>query len=274
MILCWNRQPREVVDAPAGVQDLVGWGSGQPGLVLDMEVGGPACSSRVGGSWSLRFLPTQAILWFYDSMINFRQWKHLTDASTVQNPGDVSDVLILAVKCRKHSTSMKILKSWAFTKAPTSMVGFRLFKLRAYVLHKTHRFYSPLKLFLLWIHRITESQNHSMAEVGRSLWVQLLLKQGHQEQNAQAHTQVVFEPPMTLWRRLHNLTGQPTWYRSTSWCSEGMAYAHLIKHNIFFSWNWLPCHPKSYRPKSFSLNNVSAAGCCTWPALMFLARLP
>jgi len=38
------------VDAPAGVQGQVGWGSGQPGLVLDMEVGGPACSSGVGGS--------------------------------------------------------------------------------------------------------------------------------------------------------------------------------------------------------------------------------
>ena len=41
--------PREAVDAPSipeGVQDQVGWGPGQPiiGLVLDMEVGGPACS--------------------------------------------------------------------------------------------------------------------------------------------------------------------------------------------------------------------------------------
>ena len=35
--------PREAVDAlsiPGGVQ---GWGPGQPGLVLDMGVGGPAC---------------------------------------------------------------------------------------------------------------------------------------------------------------------------------------------------------------------------------------
>jgi len=28
---------------PGGVQGLVGWGPGQPGLVLDVEVGGPAC---------------------------------------------------------------------------------------------------------------------------------------------------------------------------------------------------------------------------------------
>ena len=28
---------------PAGVQGQVGWGPGQPGLVLDVEVGGPAC---------------------------------------------------------------------------------------------------------------------------------------------------------------------------------------------------------------------------------------
>jgi len=34
--------PREAVDAPSipgGVQGQVGWGPGQPGLVLDMEVG-------------------------------------------------------------------------------------------------------------------------------------------------------------------------------------------------------------------------------------------
>ena len=29
---------------PGGVQGKVGWGSRQPGLVLDLEVGGPACS--------------------------------------------------------------------------------------------------------------------------------------------------------------------------------------------------------------------------------------
>ena len=30
-----------------GVQDQVAWGSVQPGLVLHMEVGGPACSMRL-----------------------------------------------------------------------------------------------------------------------------------------------------------------------------------------------------------------------------------
>jgi len=29
------------------VQGHVGWGPGQPGLVLDMEVGGPACGGGV-----------------------------------------------------------------------------------------------------------------------------------------------------------------------------------------------------------------------------------
>ncbi len=45
--------PREAVDAPSipgGVQGQVGWGPGQPGLVLDMEVGGPACGGGVGAS--------------------------------------------------------------------------------------------------------------------------------------------------------------------------------------------------------------------------------
>ena len=31
-----------------GVQGQVGWGPGQTGLVLDMEVGGPACGGVVG----------------------------------------------------------------------------------------------------------------------------------------------------------------------------------------------------------------------------------
>ena len=38
--------PREAVDAPSipgGVQGQAGWGCGQPGLVLNVEVGGPAC---------------------------------------------------------------------------------------------------------------------------------------------------------------------------------------------------------------------------------------
>ena len=33
---------------PGGIQGQVGWGPGQPGLLLDMEVGSPACSRGVG----------------------------------------------------------------------------------------------------------------------------------------------------------------------------------------------------------------------------------
>ena len=33
---------------PAGAQDQDGWGPEQPGLVPDMEVGGPACGRGVG----------------------------------------------------------------------------------------------------------------------------------------------------------------------------------------------------------------------------------
>ena len=33
---------------PGGVQDQVGWNPGQPGLVPDPEVGGPACGMGVG----------------------------------------------------------------------------------------------------------------------------------------------------------------------------------------------------------------------------------
>ena len=33
---------------PGGVQGQVGWGPGQPGLVPDLEVGGPACCRGFG----------------------------------------------------------------------------------------------------------------------------------------------------------------------------------------------------------------------------------
>ena len=33
---------------PGGVEGQVGWGAGQPGLVLNMEVGDPACGGGVG----------------------------------------------------------------------------------------------------------------------------------------------------------------------------------------------------------------------------------
>ena len=33
---------------PGSVQGQVGWGPGQPGLVLDTEVGGPVCGREVG----------------------------------------------------------------------------------------------------------------------------------------------------------------------------------------------------------------------------------
>jgi len=33
---------------PGGVQDQDGWSPGQPGLVPDLEVGGPACGGGFG----------------------------------------------------------------------------------------------------------------------------------------------------------------------------------------------------------------------------------
>ena len=47
VVRCWNRLPREAVDAPGGVQDQTGWSPVQPGLVPDLEVGVPAWQ-RVG----------------------------------------------------------------------------------------------------------------------------------------------------------------------------------------------------------------------------------
>jgi len=36
-----------VCPIPGGVQGQVGWGPGQPALVLDMEVGGHACGRKL-----------------------------------------------------------------------------------------------------------------------------------------------------------------------------------------------------------------------------------
>ena len=35
---------------PGSVQGQVGWGPGQPGLVINVEVGSPACGGGVGAS--------------------------------------------------------------------------------------------------------------------------------------------------------------------------------------------------------------------------------
>jgi len=51
---------------PGGIQDQTGYGSGQPGLVG----GDPAHSRGVETQLSLWSFSTQAILWFYDSMIS------------------------------------------------------------------------------------------------------------------------------------------------------------------------------------------------------------
>jgi len=51
---CWNRLPREDCGRPitGGVQGQVGWGPGQPELVLNVEVGGPA----LAGGWRFMIL--------------------------------------------------------------------------------------------------------------------------------------------------------------------------------------------------------------------------
>jgi len=50
VVRCLNRLPREIVNAPflEVFKARFGWGPGQPGLVLDMEVGGPAYCRGVG----------------------------------------------------------------------------------------------------------------------------------------------------------------------------------------------------------------------------------
>ena len=48
-VRCWHNCPERLwIPIPGGVQGQVGWGPGWPALVLDMEVGGPACGRGVG----------------------------------------------------------------------------------------------------------------------------------------------------------------------------------------------------------------------------------
>ena len=65
-LLLLQTNPLEVKFCPGSIQGQVGWGPGQPALLPDLEVGGPACGWGVGTSWSLATLPAQAILWFYE----------------------------------------------------------------------------------------------------------------------------------------------------------------------------------------------------------------
>jgi len=61
----WDGLPREY-SVPGGVQVQVGWGPGQPGLVPDLEVGGPAYyrGLKRDDPWG-PFQPKP----FYDSMV-------------------------------------------------------------------------------------------------------------------------------------------------------------------------------------------------------------
>ena len=46
-VLEWAAQGGCGYPIPGGVQGQVGWGSGQPGLVLNVEVAGPACGLKL-----------------------------------------------------------------------------------------------------------------------------------------------------------------------------------------------------------------------------------
>lgn len=52
--------------------------SGQPALAFDPAAGNPACGRGVASRWSLRFLPTQAILWLYgcQEFLFFQPWSN------------------------------------------------------------------------------------------------------------------------------------------------------------------------------------------------------
>jgi len=60
----FRREERHICGCPfpGSVQGQVGWGFEQAGVVE----GVPAHGRGVGTRWSLRSLPTQTILWFYD----------------------------------------------------------------------------------------------------------------------------------------------------------------------------------------------------------------
>lgn len=66
----------EAVDAPSLGVFMVGWSSWQPDLVD----GNPIHGRDVGTRWSLRILPTQGILWFYELSLRV---KPLVQFSTV-----------------------------------------------------------------------------------------------------------------------------------------------------------------------------------------------
>jgi len=78
VVRCCNRLPREVVDG--GVQGWVGWGPGQPGPALNVEVGGPACG---GMCWSLMVLevPSNPGFSVVLCVILFQIGQHVSSAS-------------------------------------------------------------------------------------------------------------------------------------------------------------------------------------------------
>ena len=74
---------RETVDAPSipgGVQGQVGWGSGQPGLVWNVQVGGPAC----GGGLELHdpwgpFQPNHSVILWSQQLLKLFELREISD---------------------------------------------------------------------------------------------------------------------------------------------------------------------------------------------------
>lgn len=56
---------------PGGVQGLDEWGLGQLDLVPNLVVSEPVHSRGIGIRWSLSFLRTQDMLWFYENQESF-----------------------------------------------------------------------------------------------------------------------------------------------------------------------------------------------------------
>jgi len=86
-----------------------------------MEVGGPACGRGFRAGWSLRSLPTQAILWFYD-MTCMGYWRHNSLVLLYLHPSYIHRIIPHADKNIVRINILQVVNCWTVVVMGTMQV--------------------------------------------------------------------------------------------------------------------------------------------------------
>ena len=133
----WHRLPRDTVNAPSRPVWMVFWAAWSGG-------GQPCLWQGVGTRWSLRSLPTQAILWFYNSLIlSFSDSTILSFYGITNLSSEKSYVVECSSGIWKKMSMLFWKKKYFRTELYRSQIKMRNY-LKAQMLVKTKKFHTSL----------------------------------------------------------------------------------------------------------------------------------